>query len=585
MVIPTIFTAVDKYSSVLSTMQSKTDKFAASAMNVAKKSLLIGGAIAAPLALAANEAIKYQSSLASFRTIVSELNDTEFGKFEGAIKSIGDTTGKSYTEVASSFEKIAGLNAKFAETSEGISQVTNSVITLARASRMDLGSSAENLVGIMNQFSMSATDADKAINILAAGQAVGAASIAQTAESFKNFGSTASNANVSLEESVALIQTLGKFSLFGAEAGTKLRGAISKLQEANVGYASGQFSINDALLEAKAKIDKLSTAKAKDAAISKMFGLENKNAGLILLNNIETYKEYTKGVTGTSEAQKAAAINQATFAERLKDARGKMENLAVVATEKLLPTFEKLVDGAGKFIDKLQAYEKKNPGTLAAIVKIAAALSALAFAIGTVATIVGGIATIGSAAAAVMAKIGASSLWINYAAVAWEVFLAGITAFVEIVAASLGVGFAAAGALIVAVIAVVASAIWSIYENWDFLVAAFRHGGIIEGFKAIGLVILDMILLPMQKIAELIDWIAGTDWGSSIEGFRADLKANVNTVDPTNTRAVEQAAFQEYISTNNAKVAIDINDPNGRTTARSTSDLVQIKMGSTMSFE
>ena len=576
MVIPTIFTAVDKYSSVLSTMQSKTDKFAKSAMDIGKKGLLIGGAIAAPIALAANEAIKYQSSLASFRTIVSELNDTEFGKFEGAIKSIGDTTGKSYTEVASSFEKIAGLNAKFAETSEGISQVTNSVITLARASRMDLGSSAENLVGIMNQFSMSATDADKAINILAAGQAVGAASIAQTAESFKNFGSTASNANVSLEESVALIQTLGKFSLFGAEAGTKLRGAISKLQEANVGYASGQFSINDALLEAKAKIDKLTTAKAKDAAISKMFGLENKNAGLILLNNIDTYKEYTKGVTGTSEAQKAAAINQATFAERLAISRAKLENLAVVATEKLLPTFEKLVDGAGKFIDRLQQFEKNNPGTLAALVKIAAGIAVLSFAIGAISTVVGGLAiAFGYVSSAVVFL---TPLIANYLIPAVQILGAGLMGVLEIAAAFVGVSF---GVFIAALVAIV-GIVYSIYNNWQQLVDAFTNGGFIEGIKMIGAVLLDSILLPLQKILELV----GADsWAMSIKGLRGDMGLNVGTVEPTNTKAVEQSAMQQMIQTNNAKVAIDINDPNGRATAKGNSDLVKLNMTSTMNFE
>ncbi len=349
--IPSIYTAVDRTSSVLSTIgranaslanridtvTSRSERLfrrvtpglsdiSKQFLNVASTAAIAGAAISLGK-FSIGSIIENEKAVASFRTIVSDLNDTDFSKYETAINQVARKSKVSSIDVAQSFEKIAGLNAKFAETAQGISAVTNATITLSRASRDDLGKSAENLVGIMNQFSLGATQANRVINVLAAGQAVGASSITQTAESFTMFGSVASGANVTLEQSVALIETLGKYSLFGSEAGTQLKGTLTHLQKAGLGYASGQFKINDALEQAKKKLDTLKTAKEKDAYITKTFGLINLGAGRILLNNIDTFKDFTKGVTGTSEAQKAAAINSATLGAKIDKLKASWINM------------------------------------------------------------------------------------------------------------------------------------------------------------------------------------------------------------------------------------------------------------------
>jgi hypothetical protein len=180
---------------------------------------------------------------------------------------------------------------------------------------MELQPATEAMVGIMNQFGMSAEQADRTINVLAAGQAVGAASIANTAEAMNNFGAVAKGANITIEQSVALIQTMAKFGQMGADAGSRLRSAIINLQNAGVGYSSGAFKINDALAEMKGQLDKLATAKEKDEFLTAKFGKEGITAGKILLDNVGVYTDFTKAVTGTSEAQKAADINSSTLAE------------------------------------------------------------------------------------------------------------------------------------------------------------------------------------------------------------------------------------------------------------------------------
>lgn len=371
-VIPNTFTAVNQVSPALSAMRKDVLGFAGAAEQTfnrmdrivgkitpglagVQKQLLglvgTGAALAGAFQLgnfSFNQLADYETAVDSFRVIVSDLNDTDFSKFQNEIDRVAQVSKRSGTEVAQAFEKIAGINATFAQTAEGLGQVSTASITLAKAARMDLGVAAENLVGIMNQFSFSAAEANRTINVLAAGQAIGAASITQTAEAFTVFGSVAAGSNVTLEQSVGLIQTLGKYSLFGAEAGTKLRGSILRLQKAGLGYASGQFNVNDALNQTNGLLGKLKTAKEKDMIINKLFGVENGTAGRILLNNVKTYQDFTKSVTGTSEAQKAAEINSGNLRTTIQQLGAAWVNY--LTTSPKVASFMGVISDAAKWL-------------------------------------------------------------------------------------------------------------------------------------------------------------------------------------------------------------------------------------------
>lgn len=349
--IPTIYTAVDKYSGVMGTMGTATQSFnnkiellnskserlfkkLTPGISEAGKQMLslagTAGIVAGAFATAkfsVDSIMNYENALQSFRTIVSDLSDDDFKKFETAIGSVAKETKKSTIDVALAFEKIAGLNSAFAKTPEAISAVTSAAITLSRASRDDLGVSAENLVGILNQFSLGAEESNRVINVLAAGQAVGAASISNTSETFKVFGAVAKQSNLSLEQSVALTEVLASKQIMGAEAGTALRGTLVRLKASGLGYVSGLFNTKDALEEVNQKYNKLRTAKEKDALLDKVFGTLNLTTGSILMNNVKLLDQFTDGVTGTSEAQKAAAINSNTLSAILGNLSASWVNL------------------------------------------------------------------------------------------------------------------------------------------------------------------------------------------------------------------------------------------------------------------
>lgn len=624
--VPTIFTARDGVSSILRNMGRGASTFTrnlesgVSRGNRMFKKLIpslgetgkqirdlvsagaVAGGLFAGVGFASSSLMENEVAVASFRTIVSDLNNTDFAKFEGAISTVAKDTKKSTIDVAKSFEMIAGLNAKFAATADGLSQVSSAAITLAKASGDELGVASENLVGIMNQFNLGAEESNRVINVLAAGQAVGAASISQASESYKNFGSVAASSNITLEQSVGLIQTLASKQIKGAEAGTALRGVTLKLQKAGIGYKSGQFQINDALEATNKAYRKLKTAKEKDNYLIKIFGAENISAGKTLLNNIPLYKEFTAGVTGTSEAQKAAAINSDTLKNRIDEVKNSFIN-QMVAGDKLSPSMASLKD-------KL-VWVADNMGLIfswgAKLIKIFVAWKAIVLAtqiylalynvalgvtgaFSATASVAIGSNTIALTSYNIATKAAAAGQWLlNIAMDANPIGLI-IIAITALIALTYVIienydTWGASLTLLMGPFGMIINIIQSFRRNWEMVKKAFNDGGILGGIKAIGRVLLDAVLMPVQQLLELLAKVPGM---ANLAGGGA-MKINeirqglgVEGVVALDSPTVQQQKItNESIKTTKNNVDINIKDPKDRTTVTGGSGKNPIKVTKT----
>ena len=617
--VPTIFTAIDKFSSVVSGMEKNVKSFTTkSEANIARlqRSMrgisdtsrkvsiatgLIGIAIVAPMAVAVKSAVDYETSIASLSAITGATG-AELSKFKSKVEQVADAQKMAYGETAKAFELAGSAMPELLKSADALGKVSSSAITLSKASGEDLASSIRSLTGTMNQFSLGAEQSERTINVLAAGAKVGAASIAQTSDAMVNFGSVAAGANLSVEQAVGAVQVLSKYSLFGAEAGTKLRGSILKLQQAGVGYKSGQFAINDALLESKNRIDKLRTAKEKDAAILKLFGAENISTGKILLNNIDLFKEYTAGVTATSEATIQAQIKSATLAKKWEQMKNQAQNLAIKIGELLLPIISKVADKVGPVIESFIAWTKENPKLFSGIIKVAVAVGVLLLAMsvitGIVSIVTGFIATVTGLGVAWLAVSGFITM--NVIPI-FEVIIAVFSVIGETI---LGVASISAGvfAAIGVAIAFVISLAMSFYRNWEMIKQAFKTDGIVGGLKAIGATILDAILMPLQQVfhllAKLPKSLGGGMFASAeakLLDFRTNLGVNTTTDESGNTavkpavnsKAAAQQGMVNAVQTNNQNknVTIDFkNMPKGVETSGNGLSFLTPKTTSTLGF-
>jgi hypothetical protein len=122
---------------------------------------------------------------------------------------------------------------------------------------------------------------------------------------------------------------------------------------------------------------------------------------------------------------------------------------------------------------------------------------------------------------------------------------------------------------------------------------AFKGGGILNGLLAIGKVLLDVILNPLQQILELIAKVTGADWAASaasgLKEFRTDLGLNTGdvsqTVEAVNPeRERQQAVSDRFEEISRQQLDVNINDPSGRATSRMGSGPIPIKLSSTHKF-
>jgi hypothetical protein len=388
-----------------------------------------------------------------------------------------------------------------------------------------------------------------------------------------------------------------------------------KLQQAGLGYASGQFNINDALAEANKKLGKLSTAKQKDAMLTKMFGAENISTGRILLSNIDLYDKFTKGVTGTGIAQEQASINSNTLTVAIEELKAAWINVITSSNQAgsalesvktivqfLTRNLDTIVSVGSKILIFFLAWKTLLVLTRYSLIAYNVVLGISAALSGTASIAIGKNAIALGAYKAVLALATAGQWLLNAAMMANPIglIIIAIVALIAIVVVMIKYWneWGAVLAVVIGPIGILVSIIQSFRRNWDMIVQAFKDNGILAGIKAIGVTILDSVLMPLQQILSIIAKITGADWAinavKSIESFRSKAGANVETdesgkplpgkqvIDPRET-------FLQRMQTENIQkqnVKIDINDKTGgNASVSSDNNYVPIRLSSTMAFK
>jgi TP901 family phage tail tape measure protein len=253
------------------------------------------------------------------------------------ITESGVRISQSASDIVDAYAKMGSARPDLLKNKEALAQVTEQALVLAAAGKIDLQQSIDAVAASMNQFNLDASQSERIINAIAAGSLEGSAEIGDLTASMKNVGTVAADSNMSLEQTIAALEVMAEKQLKGAEAGTGLRGALLKMKAAGVGYASGQFSVRDALEEVNAKLATQTGALEQDALKQKMFGAENVTAGTILLQNVDKYDKLTAAVTGTNVATEQARINTNNNNAILEQERNKLQLVAMELGEKLAP--------------------------------------------------------------------------------------------------------------------------------------------------------------------------------------------------------------------------------------------------------
>lgn len=212
---------------------------------------------------------------------------------------------------------------------DGLNNLQQETIVLAQASGMELADAANSMAGTINQFGLEADQANRIVNVLAAGSKYGAAEIPDLAQSFKVVGASANAAGLSVEGTAGALETLSKMNLKGAEAGTALRNVLLKMQT-DLGVDFKVTKLSDALAG-------LAPRMGDAAYMAQIFGMENIAAAQFLAANAADVEEMTQRVTGTNTAYEQAAVATDTVSHKMAKLTAWFDNVKVSVFEATKP--------------------------------------------------------------------------------------------------------------------------------------------------------------------------------------------------------------------------------------------------------
>lgn len=286
----------------------------------------------------------YETALASLEAVTGQ----SASLFKGQIESIASSSRKSAIEVAKSFEVVGSAMSEYLDNPKALGQITDAGITLSKASRMELEPSLQALTSVMNQFGFAADQAANVVNRLTAGEIVGSITTAKAAEHLQQFGAVASANNVSLSESVALVEALGKklpAEMLGRSARNMItfmgaiKGAPKQTLDALAKHGVNLDIVSSKSLSYGERLKELSKIQGDAVAMEQFFGRENIAAGTTIFQQLDTYNKWVKQIGNTNEAQKQAAVNSRTLSNALAEVKNSFVNV-IVSGDKMNPLLE-----------------------------------------------------------------------------------------------------------------------------------------------------------------------------------------------------------------------------------------------------
>ena len=284
-----------------------------------------------------DERNKLEESQAGLKALTG-LDDDSIDWLTEQAKTLSTTMTKeglrvrqSAAEILDAFMLVGSAKPELLGDKEALKAVTEEAMRLQAAAKdITLNEAVDSLTLSLNQYGEAADQAGRFANVLAAGSQAGSANIASQAKAIRNAGTAAASANVPIEQTVALIETLAYRGIKDEVAGTGLKKFFLVLQ-------TGADETNPKIVGLDKALENLKNKNMDAGAIKKMFGEEGYNTASVILQNTEMVKDFTAAVTGTNVAYEQAAINSDTAQAKLEQARNKMKLAAIDLGEKLNP--------------------------------------------------------------------------------------------------------------------------------------------------------------------------------------------------------------------------------------------------------
>lgn len=295
----------------------------------------LGGVAAAAIKVGSD----FESQMSRVKAI-SGATGEEFEQLKAQAMQLGADTSFSASQAAEGMENLAAAGF----TTSEIMNAMPGLLNLAAASGEDLASSSDIAASTLRGFGLAAYDAAHVADVLAANANRTNSSVADTGEAMKYIAPLARAAGLSLEETAAAIGIMANAGVNGSQAGTSLRGALSRLSKPTKDMSEAMDELVISFYDSNGKMKSLTeqvgmlrqategmTDEQKNNYLVTLYGQEALSGMLALINEGEgSLGELTNAYKNCDgAAQKAAETMQDNLSGALEQLGGSAQTLGL----------------------------------------------------------------------------------------------------------------------------------------------------------------------------------------------------------------------------------------------------------------
>lgn len=265
-----------------------------------------------------NSSVVFEENLKSL-SISTGISGEALEALSANARKLGVSTGLGAGQALKAYQVLASQIDVSKVGLEGLNALQAETMTLAKASGLGVEGVAMALSATINQFGLEASEANRVINVLAAGAKYGAAGIPELSEALGAVGVAARNAGLNVESASGALEVLSRGNLKGAEAGRALEAVMQGMQSF-LGIDFNSTTLASGLEALKPRLN--------DAAyLTGVFGANHVEVARYLIANAAAVQEMTAKVTDSNVAQEQAEMRSETIASKMAVMRERVDNL------------------------------------------------------------------------------------------------------------------------------------------------------------------------------------------------------------------------------------------------------------------
>lgn len=302
---------------------------------------------------------------------ISGATGEEFSKLKEQAKQLGADTAFSATQAAEGMENLA--SAGF--TTSEIMEAMPGMLDLAASSGEDLASSADIAASTLRGFGLEASSAGHVADVLAKNAAATNAAVADTGEAMKYVAPVAKSVGIEFEETAAAIGIMADAGIKGSQAGTTLRGALSRIAKPTKAMQETMDSLGLSFYDSNGKMKSLAditemletkmsglTDEQKNQALITLFGQESLSGMMALMDRgsgeVRKLTDEYKNCDGS--AKDMAKTMQDNLSGAVEEFGGSVESLGIEIFENVEGPLKKVVRSGTTELNKLTKAVKNN---------------------------------------------------------------------------------------------------------------------------------------------------------------------------------------------------------------------------------